>query len=199
MFFNSQTFNNGQIGTVSIPNVTPSTSTYNNTTRVLTCPGATFLTDLSAGDALIFRTLTFAIGSSNIQSITDNQNLVLGIALGQNFGVNGILSIRKQIPGTSPLNWNTINVTQMSSMFERALNFNQNLDTSGNVWNTNRVTTIQSMFAGISANSATIFNNGQIIAGTTAPMNWTFNSPPTSTNYRNFCRLTTANKPASLP
>ncbi len=55
------------------------------------------------------------------------------------------------------------------------------------------------MFQGNSTSLITLFNNGQIITGTTAPMGWTFNTVPSSANYRQNSRLTTGNKPASLP
>jgi hypothetical protein len=75
--------------------------------------------------------------------------------------------------------------------------FNQNITTNGNIWNTNKVTNVINMFQGTGPVQH-LFNNGQIITGTTAPMGWTFNATPTSTNYRTNCRLTTSNKPASL-
>jgi hypothetical protein len=84
-------------------------------------------------------------------------------------------------------------------MFQFNIFFNQSITTSGNIWNTNLVTTINSLFQGATSTSLiTLFNNGEIITGTTAPMGWTFNVAPTSTNYRLNCRLTNSNKPASL-
>jgi hypothetical protein len=73
--------------------------------------------------------------------------------------------------------------------------FNQNISTSGSNWNTNLVTTVASLFNGVST-VITLFNNSQIITGTTAPMGWIFNVAPTSTNYRTNCRLTASNKPS---
>jgi surface protein len=190
-------FNNGETGLTSIANITPSTSSYTNATKVLNCPGATFLSTLSIGDVLIIQTTTI-VYSSSIQSITDNTNLVLTTAYGSNITVGTITSINKQIAGTSPLNWNTSKVTTMANMFQYCLFFNQNITTSGSNWNTNLVTTVVSLFQGSSTALITLFNNGEIIIGTTAPMGWTFNVAPTSTNYRLNCRLTTSNKPASL-
>ena len=190
-------FNNGETGLTSIPNITPSTSSYTNATKVLNCPGATFLSTLSIGDVLIIQTSAL-VYSSSIQSITDNTNLVLTTAYGSNITVGTITSINKQIAGTSPLNWNTSKVTTMANMFQYCLFFNQNISTSGSNWNTNLVNNLSSMFIGTSTALITLFNNGQIITGTTAPMAWTFNVAPTSTNYRTNCYLTTSNKPASL-
>jgi surface protein len=191
-------FNNGETGFTSIPNITPSTSSYTNATKVLNCPGATFLTSLSVGDVLIIQT-TSLIYSSSIQSITDNTNLILTTAYGSNIGVGTITSINKQIAGTSPLNWDTTNVITMSGVFQYCVFFNQNISKNGSIWNTNKVTSLQNAFLGSSPGGITLFNNGQIITGTTAPMGWTFNVAPTSTNYRTNCKLTTSNKPASLP
>ena len=86
----------------------------------------------------------------------------------------------------------------MVNMFQYCVFFNQNITTSGSIWNTNLVTTVSSLFQGSGTAAITLFNNGQIITGTTAPMGWTFNAAPTSTNYRLNCRLTASNKPASL-
>jgi surface protein len=203
MFLGSATFsattrfNNGETGLTSIPNITPSTSSYTNTTKVLNCPGATFLSTLSIGDVLIIQTASI-VYSSSIQSITDNTNLVLTTAYGSNITAGTITAINKQVAGTSPLNWNTSKVTTMANMFQYCVFFNQNITTSGSNWNTNLVTTVASLFQGSSTALITLFNNGEIITGTTAPMGWTFNVAPTSTNYRTNCRLTTSNKPASL-
>jgi surface protein len=190
-------FNNGETGLTSIANITPSTSSYTNTTKVLNCPGATFLSTLSVGDVLIVQTSAL-VYSSSIQSITDNTNLVLTTAYGSNITVGTITSINKQVAGTSPLNWNTSKVTTMANMFKYCIFFNQSITTSGNIWNTSIITTIVSLFQGTSTTLITLFNNSQIITGTTAPMGWTFNVAPTSTNYRTNCSLTTSNKPTSL-
>jgi len=186
-------FNNGEAGFTLIPSVTPSSSSYVNSTRVLTCPGATFLTSLAAGDVLIIQTSTI-VYSSAIQSITNNTTLVLATAFGSDLA-SGITSITKQVAGTAPLNWNTSKVTTMANMFQYCVFFNQNITKSGSYWNTNIVTTVASMFSGTSTSLITFFNNGQITTGTTAPMGWTFNVVPTSTNYRTNCRLTDLNKP----
>lgn len=183
-------FNNGETGLVSIANVTPSTSSYTNATKVLNCPGATFTSTLVIGDVLIIQTSTI-VYSSSIQSITDDQNLALTTAYGSNITVGTITSINKQVAGTAPLNWNTAKVTTMANMFQYCIFFHQSM-------NTNLATTVASIFQGSSTALITLFNNGQIITGTTVPMGWTFNVALTSTNYRTNSRLTTGNKPASL-
>ena len=124
-------------------------------------------------------------------------SLTLTTAFGSDIST-GIISIQKQIPGSNPLNWNTSNGTSLANMFRNAIFFNQNITTNGNIWNTNKVTNLTSMFLGSSSSLINLFNNGQIITGTTAPMGWTFNATPTSTNYRTNCRLTASNKPTSL-
>jgi len=189
-------FNNGQSGLTTITGVTPSTSSYVNSTKTLTSPGATFLTSLVVGDVLIIQTATI-VYSSAIQSITNNTNLILTTAFGSNIA-SGITAINKQAAGTAPLNWNTSNVTTIFQMFRYCVFFNQNITTSGSIWNTNLVTTVASLFAGATTSLIIFFNNGQIITGTSAPMGWTFNVVPASGAYRTNCRLTTSNKPASL-
>ena len=190
-------FNNGETGFQSIPNIIPANASYTNATRTLTCTGATFTTTLVPGNVLIIQTPTI-VYSSAIQSITNDTTLILVTAYGSNITIGTITSIQQQIPGTAPLNWDVSNATTLVNMFQYCIFFNQNI---GN-WNTQKVTTVASLFQGV-ASGITLFNNGQIITGTTSPMGvptgWTFNSPPTNTNYRTNCRLTIANKPASLP
>jgi hypothetical protein len=86
----------------------------------------------------------------------------------------------------------------MNSIFGNCIFFNQNITTNGGIWNTNKVTDLASSFFGVAISGIALFNNGQVITGTTAPMGWTFNVVPTSTNYRTNCRLTSSNKPVSL-
>ena len=191
-------FNNGETGLTSIPNVTPSTSSYINATKTLTCPGATFNSSLSIGDVLIIQT-TAIVYSSSIQSITNNTTLILTTAFGSDITLGTITSINKQVVGTAPLNWNTAKVTSMANMFQYCIFFNQNITKNVNIWNTSLLTTLVSLFQGSSTSLITLFNNGQIITGTTAPMGWTFTPTlPSSTNYRTSCRLTNSNKPALL-
>jgi surface protein len=189
-------FNNGETGLQSIPNITLSTSSYTNSTRILICPGATFLTDLAIGDCLIIQTSSI-VYSTLVESITNDTTLVVSslYTYGSNIGSGNITSIQKQVPGTSPLTFNTSNVTILDSMFRYCRFFNQSLTT----WNTNKVTSLQNCFGGTVTSGITIFNNGQLITGTTAPMGWQFNNTPNSTGYRTYCRLTDSNRPSSLP
>ncbi len=52
-----------------------------------------------------------------------------------------------------------------------------------------------SMTSNRATTGITLFNNGQIITGITAPMGWTFASGATLTNFRTNCQLTNNNKP----
>ena len=200
MFRDARAFNNGETGLQNIPNINPNPpgANYTNTTKILTCPGATFLSSLLVNDVLIIQTSTI-VYSSAIQTIASDTSLTLTTAFGSDIST-GIISIQKQIPGSNPLNWNTSNVTSLANMFRNAIFFNQNITTNGNIWNTYKVTNLTNMFLGSSSSLINLFNNGQIITGQTAPMGWTFNptTPPTSTNYRTNCRLTASNKPTSL-
>ena len=192
MFRDATAFNNGETGLQNIPNINPLYASYTIASKILTCPGATFLSSLVVNDVLIIQTSTI-VYSSAILNISSDNSLTLTTAL-TGFGSNiltGIISIQKQIPGSNPLNWNTSNVTSLANMFRNAIFFNQNI---GN-WNTNKVTTLLNMFFGSSTLLITLFNNGQIITGITQKMLWTFNATPTSTNYRTNCRLTASNKP----
>jgi len=93
-------------------------------------------------------------------------------------------------------NWNTSNVTYMSNMFRQANSFNQNItrDVTNNYWITNKVTNINSIFAGFTPTGINLFNNGQIITGTTAPLNWVLAPSYTSSSYNLNCRLSNNNK-----
>ena len=196
MFLNATAFNNGETGLQNIPNVNPLNASYTNASKILTCPDATFSSTLVVNDVLIIQTSTI-VYSSAIQNIASDTSLTLTTAFGSNI-LTGIISIQKQIPGSNPLNWNTSNVTTFLNMFQNAIFFNQTITTNGNIWNTYKVTNLTNMFLGSSSSLINLFNNGQIITGQTAPMGWTFNATPTSTNYRTNCRLTASNKPASL-
>ena len=202
MFRDARAFNNGETGLQNIPNINPNPpgANYTNTTKILSCPGATFSSTLGVNDVLIIQTSTI-VYSSAILNIPSNTSLTLTTAFGSNI-LTGIISIQKQIPSSNlnPLNWNTSNVTSLANMFRNAIFFNQNITTNGNIWNTYKVTNLINMFFGSSSSLINLFNNGQIITGQTAPMGWNFNptTPPTSTNYRTNCRLTASNKPTSL-
>ena len=87
------------------------------------------------------------------------------------------------------LSWNTQNVTSILSTFQNATYFNQRLP-----WNTRKVTNVTSVFAGTATTFINLFNNGQILTGTTQPLNpgagvntWDFSGntitgTPTTTN-----------------
>ena len=200
MFRDATAFNNGETGLENITNINPNPpgANYTNTTKILTCPEATFLSSLFVNDVLIIQTSTI-VYSSAILNIASNTSLTLTTAFGSDI-LTGIISIQKQIPGSKPLNWNTSNVTSLQNMFRNAIFFNQNITTNGNIWNTYKVTTVFCMFFGSSTSLINLFNNGQIITGITAPMGWNFNptTPPISSNYRTYSRLTASNKPTSL-
>jgi surface protein len=200
-FPNRMEFNNGELGRQDIANanITLSTASFTSGTAVLSCPGATFnLTSLAIGDVILIGSSTIFIASPITVIGTTTLTLTVGTVGMTTIAAGLILFIQKQLPGTSPLLWNTANVTTMSSVFQYCAFFNQSLTTSGNIWNTNKVTTVATIFNGSNSTAQSLFNNGQITTGTTSPMGWTFNVAPVETNYRANCRLTTANKPASL-
>ena len=198
MFSGASLFNNGQTGTVTIPNLIITNASYNNTTRVLTCPSGSFLTSgLFVDDVLIIRGTNFIYSSDISTNIVSDTSLVLRRPYGSNISSGNIISIEKQIPGSAPLYWNTSNVTNMGSMFRNAFSFNQYISTDGNIWNTSNVTDASYMFAGTATSGITLFNNGQIISGITAPMGWNLTSANVS-NFRTNCRLTNENKPSTI-
>jgi surface protein len=200
MFIAASMFNNGQTGTVNIPNLVMTDASYVNSTRILRCPSGSFLSsDLSVNDILIIRGTNFVYSSDISTNIVSDTSLVLRRPYSTTTTTNlpsSIISIEKQIPGTAPLNWNTSNVTNMSSTFQNATFFNQYINTNGNIWNTNKVINASSMFLGTATSGITLFNNGQIISGTTASMEWIFASGVTLSNFRTNCRLTNENKPS---
>jgi hypothetical protein len=80
----------------SISGVTPATSSYTNSTKVLNCPGATFTTSLTIGDNLIINTnTTNGQYMGYVQTITDNENVVLIYSLGTDITTGQITSIQK--------------------------------------------------------------------------------------------------------
>jgi surface protein len=195
MFSEASLFNNGQTGTISIPNLIITNASYNNATRLLSCPSGSLLSSgLNISDILIIRGTNFVYSSDISTSIVSDTSLVLRRPYGANLN-SGIISIEKQISGSEPIYWNTSNVTNMSSMFRNATSFNQHITTNGNIWNTSNVTDASYMFAGTSLPKITLFNNGEIISGITAPMAWILSSANIS-NFRTNCRLTDANKPS---
>jgi hypothetical protein len=79
----------------------------------------------------------------------------------------------------------------MQAMFDRASAFNQNISYQavGSKWNTAAVTNMAFMFSG-----ATVFNNGQVSGGTTAPLGWlTTGVTLPITTFRTLSALSNAN------
>jgi surface protein len=151
MFNNASSFNNGQV-IRNITKILPLLSTYIDSTKTLNCPGATFITDLSINDVLIIKTYkdttfyTFFIKKIvNNTTLQSNNNLDTDLALGQ------IMSIKKSVIGTNPLNWNTLKMKNMSLVFNNAISFNQNISR----WNIENINLFPNML-----NNAYSFNNG---------------------------------------
>jgi hypothetical protein len=94
----------------SISGVVNSTSSYDNTTRVLNCPGASFTTSLTIGDNIPISTTTGDY-MGIVESIIDNQNVVLMFELGQNLSAGIITSIQK----TRRVDVTTITVSNFAS------------------------------------------------------------------------------------
>lgn len=185
-------FNNGESGLQDIPGLIITGATYNNTNATLTCPSGSFVS-VAVNDVLIIQTASL-IYSARITVKTGTTQVTLSPAYGNTIS-STILSIKKQTPGTRPLNWNTTSVITMLGMFQNCVFFNQNITRNAPIWDTQNVTTIANMFSGPSTGIISLFNNGQIITGTTAPMGWIFNNLQSSSSYRNNCRLTDDNKP----
>ena len=184
-------FNNGELGYTSISG-TFSSASYSNSLNRLTCSGTLFQTELNIGDVLLITTLS-VLYSGVIQSITNNNQLFLVNPLGVNLNVGGIVSITKQVPGTSPLSWNlTHNVLSLKNCFQNCIYFNQNISTTETSWNITNALEVTQLFTG-SPYTIHLFNNGEIITGKTASLNWVFNDIPQSFEWRNNCRLTDEN------
>jgi len=161
MFSGASIFNNGQTGTQDISgNLNTSFAFYTNATNLLTCISGNFLT-LTSANVLIITTPTLVYSSRIQTNPISDVSLVLLTAYGADIP-SGITSIKKQIAGTADLSWNTQLVTTTANMFQNATYFNQRLP-----WNmrVNRIVT--SMFAGTATTFINLFNNGQILTGTT--------------------------------
>ena len=166
MFNGATIFNNGQTGTIDISgNLNTSSALYTNSSRLLTCTGGNFTT-LTSADVLIITT-TALVYSSQIQTTpVSDVSLVLLTAYGADI-LSGITSIKKQVPGTADLSWNTQLVTTTANMFQNATYFNQKLP-----WNMRLNRNVTSMFAATTSSPSTpqrfinLFNNGQILTGT---------------------------------
>ena len=162
MFSGSRVFNNGQTGTKDLSG-NPLNASYVTSGSILTWTDASFLTsDLSINDVLIITTPTLVYSSDISNNITSNTSLVLRKNYGSNISLGAITSIKKQVAGTADLSWNTQNVTNTSTMFNFATYFNQRLP-----WNMRKNTNVTSIFAGTAMTFITLFNNGQLLTGTT--------------------------------
>lgn len=193
---NFSAFNNGEVlQTIVAP--TPLLASYNNVTRVLTSPGSTFTATVTAGSVIImFTSSIIHIGVVDVVTDATHLTFVVGTDFGASYGVGFVKGIMKQLvpTGANTPNWNTGNVLDMTSTFAYNVFFNQSL--SG--LNMQNVGSVDTMFQGTN-NLNTLFNNGQLITGTTQPLNWVFNATPTSTNWRQYNRMTTANKATTPP
>ena len=167
MFSGTSVFNNGQSVTQTVTG-TPSLASYSNASPyTLTCPDASFNLDFSSGDGIIITTGGSAIYSSVVANISSDTSLTLStypISISLAAGV--ITSIKKQVAGTADLSWNTQLVTTTASMFQNATYFNQRLP-----WNMRLNRNVTSMFAGTTTTFINLFNNGQILTGTSQPLN----------------------------
>lgn len=175
----------------SISSVLPTTSSYDNTSQILTCAGAQFNSTVTGLPLWIYSGTTSYYAVATFITPT---TLKLTPALGTNLAIGSITKILTSPPtvGVSPLNWNTTNVTSLRSTFSTARLFNQPVGS----WNTSKVTTMQALFNGAitfnqdvgswnvslvtifaqTFSSATLFNNGDSdsIKNWSAPLCTTF-------------------------
>jgi len=196
MFEDATIFNNGQTGTVDISgNLNTLPAFYTNTSKLLTCTGASFRT-LTSADVLIITTPALVYSSQIQTTPVSDVSLVLFTAYGSDI-LSGITSIKKQVAGTADLSWNTQLVTTTANMFQNATYFNQRLP-----WNMRLNRNVTSMFAGTATTFINLFNNGQILTGTTQqlydasliplPNTWDFsNNGVISTTWRANSKLIT--------
>jgi surface protein len=189
------TFNNGELGYTNISG-SASIASYVSSTKTLTCGNALFLTELVIGDIILIRTAT-QLFPTPIASIIDQTNLVIEYTYPSNLLAGSILSIDKQVSGTTPLTWSLDLCSNANSAFQNCVYFNQNISQTATKWKMNLVTDIVLMFQSGSSSSRHLFNNGEIITGTTAPLNWIFNAAPISTNWRQNCVLNNSNNVAN--
>jgi hypothetical protein len=165
VFSGTSVFNNGQTGTIDISG-NPLNASYVTSGSTLTWTDASFLTsDLSINDVLIITTPTLVYSSDISNNITSNTSLVLRKNYGSNILLGAITSIKKQVAGTADLSWNTQLVTTTANMFQNATYFNQRL-----LWNMRLNRNVTSMFAGTAPTFINLFNNGQILTGTSQPL-----------------------------
>jgi surface protein len=138
--------------------------------------------------------------------------------------VNGLKKLDSCFKGCQKFNsffnlWNYAPLTSMTSCFEGCTNFNNNGSIQNLNFNTTDVTSLNSCFKGCSSfnsvigawnttnvadisfifQDATAFNNGDVLNGTNKLMSgWSFNAPPTSTNWHLNSALTYENASTAL-
>lgn len=151
MFNNASSYNNGDALKI-IPKILPLLSIYTDSTKTLNCPGANFITDLSINDVLIIKTYkdtTFY--TFFVKKIVNNTKILSNNSLDTDLDLGQIISIKKAVIGTNPLNWNTSKIKNMSLVFNNAISFNQNISR----WNIENINLFPNML-----NNAYSFNNG---------------------------------------
>ena len=171
-FQNATAFNNGQVTTVAT--VTPATCSYVNSSKTLTCPGATLTAQFLAGDAIWIALVggDYFVGgntvtisgflATTVESVINNTSLTLTTGIGVDIVAGNIYNVQKPSVGTNALTWDTSRVNNMSFMFQNAHLFNQSVAS----FVTSNVTTFESMFDGCN-----LFNNGDTAAGSAVPFN----------------------------
>lgn len=78
----------------SIPNLIPALASYNNTTQIFTCPGATFTTSVTVGDNLLIQTASKQY-TGYIQSIFSDTAVVFVYPLGVTLNAGTITGIQR--------------------------------------------------------------------------------------------------------
>ena len=168
MFYESRFFNNGK------PGYDDSAPLNFNTQSVKYINGMFFFA-LNFNQSISFNTslvtdMSYMFYFANIfnQSISFDTSLVTDM---RGMFSNAINFNNGKSPGdaSAPLNFNTIKATRMISMFDGASKFNQSVtyDAVNNFWDTSSVTDMSLMFS-----NATVFNNGDVLDGTSMPMGW---------------------------
>ena len=110
MFKNTPSFNNGE-QYENIPNLMPLLSTFDDSNKILYCPGPKFSSDLSNDDILILKTFknkTFY--TLRIQKIINNTSLKTSNNISTDLMLGQISCIKKYVSSNNPLNWNNIEI-----------------------------------------------------------------------------------------